>query len=145
MATTQSAILVDGVDATVKALQAQVTGDSVKRFQVLTDGSMSWGSGSATADVTLYRSAADVLKTDDSFHVGVNLRVNTASLGGGVGVIGLDADHAHRLIPPRSPGPGRGFRMSRPRRIFLRTPARSPRGTWPDQGLGRYRTGGRRV
>ncbi|MFJ5018599.1 hypothetical protein [Streptomyces griseoluteus] len=100
LATTQSAILVDGVDATVKALQAQVTGDSVKRFQVLTDGSMSWGSGSATADVTLYRSAADVLKTDDSFHVGVNLRVNTTSLGGGVGVIGLANT---TTVRPRTP------------------------------------------
>lgn len=34
------------------------------------DGKLKWSSGSATADTTLYRSAANVLKTDDSFNIG---------------------------------------------------------------------------
>lgn len=33
------------------------------------DGKLKWSSGSANADTTLYRSAADTLKTDDSFDV----------------------------------------------------------------------------
>lgn len=33
------------------------------------DGKLKWSSGSATADTTLYRSAANVLKTDDSFDI----------------------------------------------------------------------------
>lgn len=89
LATAQSALLVDGVDTTVKALQAQVADDAQKRFQILTDGTISWGNGTATQDVNLYRSAADVLKTDDTFHVSGNLRINTTSLGGGSVVIAL--------------------------------------------------------
>ena len=34
---------------------------------MLCDGKMEWGSGSAAYDVNLYRSAVDVLKTDDLF------------------------------------------------------------------------------
>lgn len=33
------------------------------------DGKLKWSSGSATADTNLYRSAANVLKTDDSFDI----------------------------------------------------------------------------
>lgn len=33
------------------------------------DGKLKWSSGSATADTNLYRSASNVLKTDDSFEV----------------------------------------------------------------------------
>ncbi|MGW1949984.1 hypothetical protein ACWCRC_37475, partial [Streptomyces sp. NPDC001940] len=89
-AASQSAILVNGFDATVKVLQAQVTGDTQKRFQVLVDGSQSWGPGGTTAlDTTLYRGAAGRLKTDGSFHVVQNLLVNTTSVGAGVGVVGM--------------------------------------------------------
>jgi hypothetical protein len=88
-ATTQSAVLVDGFDATVKALQAQVAGDTQKRFQVLVDGSLSWGSGAATLDTTLYRAAAGRLKTDTALHAGTNVLVNTTSVGGGTGVLGM--------------------------------------------------------
>ncbi|MFF1684600.1 hypothetical protein [Streptomyces sp. NPDC058254] len=86
----QSAVLVNGVDATVKALQAQVAGDTQKRFQVLVDGAHSWGPGGTTAlDTTLYRAAGGRLKTDTAFHVGTNMLVNTTSAGGGVGVVGV--------------------------------------------------------
>lgn len=89
-AASQSAILVNGVDATVKALQAQVAGDTQKRFQVLVDGSMTFGPGGSTAtDTNLYRAAAGRLKTDTAFHVGTNLLVNTTSVGAGVGVVGI--------------------------------------------------------
>jgi hypothetical protein len=38
-------------------------------FTIDAGGRLSWSSGSATADTNLYRSAANVLKTDDSFNV----------------------------------------------------------------------------
>ncbi len=70
-------------------LASRVTGDSVSRYVQTIAGAMSWGSGSATRDTNLFRASADVLQTDDSFHVGTNLRVNTTSLGGGVGVVAI--------------------------------------------------------
>ncbi|WP_158697818.1 hypothetical protein [Streptomyces prunicolor] len=48
-------------------LAAFVSGDSVDRFRLRADGMLQWGSGSATRDVNLYRSAANILKTDDVF------------------------------------------------------------------------------
>ena len=41
-------------------------GDAVPRFQVRANGQMEWGSGSAAVDTNLYRSAANVLTTDDA-------------------------------------------------------------------------------
>ncbi|WP_328757472.1 hypothetical protein [Streptomyces sp. NBC_00271] len=88
-ATTQSAVLVNGVDTTVKALQVQVTGDTQKRFQVLVDGTMSWSTGALASDTNFYRAAAGRLKTDTALHAGTNVLVNTTSTGGGVGVLGV--------------------------------------------------------
>jgi hypothetical protein len=56
---------------------------------VLADGKTEWGPGNAARDVNLYRSSAGVLRTDQSLHVTQNLRMNTTSVGGGVGVIGV--------------------------------------------------------
>ena len=67
----------------------RVTGDAATRFLARIDGQMQWGDGTNARDVTLYRSSADVLKTDDTFQVEANLRVRTTSVGGGVGVIGI--------------------------------------------------------
>lgn len=50
--------------------------DAVSAFVMRMDGTLSWGPGGATArDVALYRSAANVLKTDGNFDVGIDLRV----------------------------------------------------------------------
>lgn len=51
----------------------KVNGDSNNRFQIEASGRLSWGSGSATPDVKLYRSSDGVLKADgtifsDFFH-----------------------------------------------------------------------------
>lgn len=70
---------------TKRGLDYRVTGDGVSRIRF----DMSAGSGSGTitfgdgttADTNLYRSAADTLKTDDSFHVGATLRHLGSSLG----------------------------------------------------------------
>lgn len=45
------------------------------RFLVLADGKLQWGGG-VTQDTNLYRSSADLLRTDDSFQVGANLTVS---------------------------------------------------------------------
>lgn len=52
------------------AYMANVTGDAQYRYQVLADGKVQWGDGSATPDTNLYRSAADTLRTDDALSVG---------------------------------------------------------------------------
>lgn len=46
---------------------SRVTGDSVSRFARTIAGAMSWGDGTGGRDTNLYRGAADVLQTDDSF------------------------------------------------------------------------------
>jgi hypothetical protein len=56
--------------ATTDALLIAVTGDTESRLIVDGDGTHNWGSGSAVQDTNLYRSAADTLKTDDSFVIG---------------------------------------------------------------------------
>lgn len=49
---------------------SQVNGESFARAIYNADGLIEWGSGSATTDTNLYRSAANSLRTDDTFVVG---------------------------------------------------------------------------
>lgn len=51
------------------ALEISPYGSATPNFSIDAGGKLRWSSGSATADTTLYRSNADVLKTDDSFDV----------------------------------------------------------------------------
>ena len=51
------------------ALEIAPYGSATPNFSIDAGGKLRWSSGSAVADTTLYRSAADVLKTDDSFDV----------------------------------------------------------------------------
>lgn len=44
-----------------------VTGDAQLRYTVNAGGQMEWGDGTSVGDVNLYRSAANTLKTDDTF------------------------------------------------------------------------------
>lgn len=62
--------------ATDAALGTIVSGDTLSRYIVFADGKTEWGPGNASRDTNLYRSAADVLKTDDSFTIGTNLQVD---------------------------------------------------------------------
>lgn len=55
------------------ALQTTIDGDTSARLTVSTVGLMQWGPGNASADTNLYRSAANTLKTDNSFVAGVNI------------------------------------------------------------------------
>lgn len=47
-----------------------VTGESRSRFTIAGDGMLSWGDGANASDTSLYRSAANILKTDGKFVVG---------------------------------------------------------------------------
>jgi hypothetical protein len=62
-------------------MAALVTGDTFDRVRIYPDGKIEIGSGALARDVVLYRSAADVLKTDDSFIVGTDLTVTGAFNG----------------------------------------------------------------
>lgn len=51
-------------------LRSMITGDTQYRFQITAAGALTWGAGGGTApDVTLYRAAADQLRTDDTLVV----------------------------------------------------------------------------
>jgi len=58
------------------SLATLVSGDSSSRWAITTEGNMTWGSGSASRDTNLFRSAANTLKTDDGLVVGKSLIVN---------------------------------------------------------------------
>ena len=52
--------------ASSEAIRTKVAGDSNARMSMDAGGKITWGAGSASGDVTLYRSAANTLKTDDT-------------------------------------------------------------------------------
>lgn len=93
-ANTQTSALNVGAAATgTMAFNFKVGTETNNRFQIRGDGQVTWGAGGGTApDTNLYRTAANVLKTDDSFNVGGGLTVggNTALEGtltvGGEGI-----------------------------------------------------------
>ena len=67
-------------------ISTRITGDTQSRYLVEADGATYWGPGGSTApDTRLYRSAADTLRTDDSFIVGTNLTVSGNLAVSGVG------------------------------------------------------------
>lgn len=66
---------------TVSAFIATQTGDTQNRFDVNTDGLIKWGTGAVAADTNLYRSAANTLKTDDSFLAELNITAQDGNAG----------------------------------------------------------------
>jgi hypothetical protein len=62
----------------VWAVSARIPGDTDQRIVVRANGDLQWGSGSAARDVNLYRSAANVLKTDDTMDVAALLVAGAA-------------------------------------------------------------------
>ena len=56
----------DQASASSEALRTKFAGDSNARMSMDAGGKITWGAGSASGDVTLYRSAANTLKTDDT-------------------------------------------------------------------------------
>lgn len=69
--------------STDEFLKLYVSGDTVSRFNINTDGTLEWGGGTTTVDSNLYRSAADTLKTDDALIVTGQLTANNDIVGDG--------------------------------------------------------------
>ncbi len=65
--------------ASSTALDIFVGSESNARVVVDAGGKITWGTGSASGDVNLYRSAANALKTDDSFQAVGGLITETTS------------------------------------------------------------------
>lgn len=92
-----------GSTATSRMLGSQVSGDSVRRWNIGADGSMSWGDGTITRDTTLYRSAADTLKTDDSLIIATPGRAaNSAQVVAKTGIAKITAGTQQWGIPNTS-------------------------------------------
>jgi hypothetical protein len=72
----ETAIKVIHIAETQEALGTAKSGDSILRFVALADGTLKWGGGSAAPDTSLFRSAADTLRTPDSLIVDGNLTVS---------------------------------------------------------------------
>lgn len=86
--TGSSHVFMESADTIYRLIDARVTGDANARAVMLMDR-IEWGDGVNGRDTNLYRSSANVLRTDDTFHVDVNLRLRTTDLGGGSGVIAI--------------------------------------------------------
>lgn len=67
------------------ALGALVSADTFDRFRILASGAHEWGPGNAARDTTLYRTAANVLATDDNLRI---LRALTSDIGLSVRITG---------------------------------------------------------
>jgi hypothetical protein len=76
-ATGGQGILTTGTDTTARAYQGNVSGDANIRYVAYVDGKQEWGAGTSARDTNLYRSAANVLTTDDAF-TSVGLTSTTA-------------------------------------------------------------------
>lgn len=79
------------LNATDLAVKSKVDGDAEDRYQMSVDGKMLWGDGTNAGDTNLYRSDADLLKTDDSLEVAGSLFV------AGVGELRESASFAGEL------------------------------------------------
>lgn len=65
--------------ASSQAVGVKVDGDSEARVKIDAGGKITWGSGDAAGDVTLYRSAANALKTDDLLEAAAGVITLTTS------------------------------------------------------------------
>jgi len=75
-----SAVIARNMSGVGQATLAQrLAADTQDRFELFADGKMYWGPGNAAVDTNLYRSAAGVLKTDNSFITAGNLSVLLAT------------------------------------------------------------------
>ena len=73
-------IVIEELAATsTEALTVKLDAESTERIIITADGKITWGSGAATGDTSLYRSAANILKTDDTFEASAGLVTMSAS------------------------------------------------------------------
>lgn len=76
---TSTGLTVNGALTTTLNIKSQVTGDAVERIHIRGNGDIYWGAGSGAVDTNLYRSAANMLKTDDSMTIATDLTIGRAS------------------------------------------------------------------
>lgn len=87
---TSPVVTIEAADtSSAQSLGFLVTGDTSNRCGIDANGKVTWGSGSGSRDVELYRSSAGVVATDHSMRATQGFRVNTTDAGSGVGVIAM--------------------------------------------------------
>lgn len=82
-----STFIYEGAAATSDVVDARVVGDTVARLVVNADGKMDWGSGAGAADTNLYRTAANILKTDDMLVATVGIGVGNSATANTLGTV----------------------------------------------------------
>ena len=65
--------------ASSQAIGIKVDGDSDPRIKLDAGGKITWGAGDGTGDATLYRSAANAIKTEDTFEAAAGVITLTTS------------------------------------------------------------------
>lgn len=76
-----------GSASTTVMVATLVTADTFDRFRILSSGAHEWGSGSGARDVTLYRNAANQLKTDDKFLATAGIGVGNSAAATTLGTV----------------------------------------------------------
>lgn len=64
---TAASLVIQTQTSASRALQTGLQSDTTNRFSLETSGKLEWGDGATARDTNLYRSAANVLRTDDAF------------------------------------------------------------------------------
>lgn len=106
-----------GASTSSRSLAAAVGGDGSDRWHVLSGGTLEWADGASGPDTNLYRSAANVLATDDDFSInaagkglkvkeGTNAKMGTAVLAAGTVVVSNTSVTANSRIFLTSNVPG---------------------------------------
>jgi hypothetical protein len=107
--TTGEGINSSGTAASTAMWRSRVGSEANPRFTMNVDGELNWGAGGASAvDTRLYRSAADTLRTPDSFTVDANLTVTgtaawnklatNSPTGANFSFSGIPATYSHLMI-----------------------------------------------
>lgn len=86
--TTTPDLLLTENAATSLALGTEVAADTNPRWQVGADGKHAWGPGNGAVDTNLYRSAASLLNTDQTFQAMQSIRAAKNVLVGSTSVLG---------------------------------------------------------
>lgn len=89
------------------AIAARVIGAAVNQLSIRADGQITWSDGVLAADVNLYRSAADVLRSDDTIWAAALLATSTVIAGSHVQASNTLA--AQTRIGPVGPGSEAGI------------------------------------
>lgn len=80
-------LTVNMVATTDRAFAARLGSETQTRFTFLASGQMEWGDGTASRDTNLYRSAANVLKTDDKLIATQGIGVGNSAVAATPGTV----------------------------------------------------------